>query len=85
VALQRWRGKSPLAIESINDRYCRSPRGYAVARNATSRMTLDVDVFILFNRLRRDGDQRSCTFLDSWANQTGNLEIPGSMLRIAPE
>jgi hypothetical protein len=29
VALQRRRGKSPLAIESIDDRYCRSPRGDA--------------------------------------------------------
>jgi hypothetical protein len=27
MTLQRWRGKSPLAIESIDDRYCRSPRG----------------------------------------------------------
>jgi hypothetical protein len=26
VTFQRWRGKSPLAIESIDDRYCRSPR-----------------------------------------------------------
>jgi hypothetical protein len=64
VALQRRRGKSPLAIESIDDRYCRSPRGDAVARNATSRMTLEVDVFILFNCPRRDGDQRSCMCLD---------------------
>jgi hypothetical protein len=34
--LQRGQGKSPLAIESINDRYCGSPRRDAVARNATS-------------------------------------------------
>jgi hypothetical protein len=27
MTLQRRRGKSPLAIESIDDRYCRSPRG----------------------------------------------------------
>src|SRR5206468_7246439 len=27
VTLQRRRGKSPLAIESINDRNCRFPRG----------------------------------------------------------
>src|SRR5262245_50520430 len=33
MTLQRRRGKSPLAIESIDDRYCHLPRG-AVARNA---------------------------------------------------
>jgi hypothetical protein len=27
MTLQRWRGKFPLAIESIDDRYCRSSRG----------------------------------------------------------
>jgi hypothetical protein len=27
LTLQRRRGKSPLAMESINDRYCRSLRG----------------------------------------------------------
>jgi hypothetical protein len=35
-----------------------------VARNATSRMALEADVVILFNCLRRDGDQRSSTCLD---------------------
>jgi len=34
-------------MESINDRYCRSLRDRdAVARNATSRMALEADVFI---------------------------------------
>ena len=35
MTLQHRRGKSPLAIESIDDRYYRPPRD-AVARNATS-------------------------------------------------
>jgi hypothetical protein len=67
MALQRQRVKSPLTIESIDDRYCLSSRGDVVARVATNRMTLEADVFVLFNCLRRNSDRRICTCLNSWA------------------
>ena len=60
VTLQRWRGKSPLAIVSIDDRYRRSPHD-AVARNATSRIAPRNRVVILFNCLTREGDQQIAT------------------------
>jgi hypothetical protein len=42
MALQFRRRKSPLAMNSINGRYCRSPRERdAVARNAAGRMELE--------------------------------------------
>jgi hypothetical protein len=54
MTLQRRRGKSPLAMESINGRYCRSPRERdAVARNVTSRMALEADAFVLQRLLSR--------------------------------
>jgi hypothetical protein len=39
MTLQRWRVKSPLAMESINDRYCRPPRG-AMAKNEVTTGTM---------------------------------------------
>ncbi|WP_441260345.1 hypothetical protein AB7008_36200 [Bradyrhizobium sp. 521_C7_N1_3] len=42
MALQFRRRKSPLAMDSINGRYCRSPRERdAVARNAAGRMEFE--------------------------------------------
>jgi hypothetical protein len=45
MTLQRLRGKSPLAIESIDDRYCRSPCGVMLLRGmprAASQVETDV-------------------------------------------
>jgi hypothetical protein len=48
MTLQCRRGKSPLAMESISDRYCRAAaRRDAIARNATIRMAREADVFVL--------------------------------------
>jgi len=47
VTLQRRRGKSPFAIESIDDRYCRSPRGVLPQRGKTRAVWREADVSIL--------------------------------------
>lgn len=44
VTVQCGQRKSPLAMESINDRYCRSRRRDALARNVTSRAGFDAYV-----------------------------------------
>lgn len=50
VILQRRRGKSPIAIESIGDRYCRSPEVLWTAADEHWRR-LD-DAIAAFSRLR---------------------------------
>jgi hypothetical protein len=42
MTLQRRREKSPLAIESIDDRYCRSPRAVMLEQGMTPEQWADL-------------------------------------------